>query len=165
MNREITVRYTPEIIKFAVRQFWRRSIDAGGFAAFILMTALAIYLFVIGDRSWLLGVVGTAVLFCFVIGAASYRIYLSRSMEKFKRMNDGIAKFQFSDNGIWVESDIGASEVAWAFIEKIWVFPKVWLLFYPKQGYSTLPVADIDDELRQFIIEKVRENGGEVIRH
>ena len=164
MNREIIVRYTPEIIKFAVWQFWRRNIGAGGFVVFGFMIALALYLLVIGDRSWLLGVVVTTVLFCFFLGVASYRIYLSRSMEKFKRLDDAVARFKFTGNGIWVESDIGNAEIAWAFVEKIWVFPNVWLLFYPKQGYSTLPVADIDDELQQFIIEKVRENGGDVIR-
>jgi len=38
------------------------------------------------------------------------------------------------------------------------------LLFYPKQGYSTLPVTEIDEELRQFIINKVTENSGKVVR-
>lgn len=164
MNREVTVRYTPEIIKFAAWQFWRRSVGTGGFVVFALMLALAVYLFVRGDRSWQLGAIGAVVLLCFLFGVASYRIYLSRSMEKFKRISDSVAKFQFTENGIWAESDIGSSEVRWSFIEKIWIFPSVWLLFYPKQGYSTLPVADIDRELQQFIIKKVRENGGEVIQ-
>jgi hypothetical protein len=36
----------------------------------------------------------------------------------------------------------------------------VWLIFIAKQGYTTLPTANLDDELKQFIAEKVRENSG-----
>lgn len=163
MNREITLRYTPEIIRFSARQFWRRSIGLSGFVTFGLMLGLAVYLLIDGERSWQSGVVWTVVLLSLLVGVVSYRIYLSRSMEKFKRLKDATAKFRFTDKGIWVESEIGSSEVAWNFIEKIWAFPNVWLLFYPKQGYTTLPVTEIDEELRQFIISKVTESGGKVV--
>ncbi len=40
---------------------------------------------------------------------------------------------------------------------------KRWLVFIAKQGYVTLPTADIDEELKQFITLKVKENGGKEI--
>jgi RNase P protein component len=45
-------------------------------------------------------------------------------------------------------------------IEKIWEYPSVWLVFIVKQGYTTLPTANLDEELKQFIAEKVRKNNG-----
>jgi len=164
MDREVVVKYTPEIIRFAARQFWWRSFGRRGLVIFALLLALAVYFFVTGDRSWLIGFLGAAVLVCLFIGIFSYRSSLSRPMEKFKAMKSATARFRFTGRGIWAESDVGSAEISWAFIEKIWAFPNVWLLFYPKQGYSTLPVTEIDEELRQFIINKVTENSGKVVR-
>ena len=55
MNREITVRYSPELIKFAVWKFWTRSIGVGGFIAFAVTCNAFVYFLLSGDRSWLLG--------------------------------------------------------------------------------------------------------------
>jgi len=79
-------------------------------------------------------------------------------MEKFNRMEKLTAKFHFTDERIAIESDIGKNELSWKMIEKIWEYPSVWLVFIAKQGYITLPTANLDDELKQFIAVKVREN-------
>ena len=165
MEYRVTVKYTPKLIKFAARQFWWRSIGIGGFITFALMVALFAYLLIIGDRSWLLGITGATVLLSFLFGVAAYRIFLARPLEKFWKLNDAAATFRFSDTGIGVESAIGTTEISWTFIEKIWMFADVWLIFYPKQGYSTLPVAGLDEELKQFILSRVRESGGKIIQY
>jgi hypothetical protein len=159
MDREITVRYSPELIKFAVRKFWTRSIGAGGFITFAVVGIAFIYFLVSGDRSWWLGFLGAVVGLCLIIGVSSYFIYLNRSMEKFKRMEEPTAKFRFTDERIGIESNIGWTELSWKMIEKIWKYPSVWLVFIAKQGYVTLPTADIDEELKQFITFKVKGSG------
>lgn len=155
MNREITASYSRELVKFVVWKFWTRSIGLSGFAAFAALCIAFIFVFIIGDRSWLLGFLGAAVVFTLGIGGASYFIYLNRSMEKFNRMETPTAKFHFTDEGIGIESDIGKNQLSWKMIEKIWEYPAVWLVFIAKQGYITLPTANLDDELQQFIVEKV----------
>jgi len=163
MEREITVRYSPELIKFAVRQFWVRSVGLGGFIAFAIASLAFVYFLITGDRSWILGLLGSIVGLCLVFGVLSYKIYLRRSMEKFKRMETPQAKFRFTDDRIGIESDIGWAELSWKMIEKVWKYPKVWLVFIVKQGYVTLPTAEIDEELRQFITRKIQESGGAAI--
>ncbi|HEV2882335.1 MAG TPA: YcxB family protein [Pyrinomonadaceae bacterium] len=163
MDRKITVRYSPDLIKFAVWQFWIRSIGRGGFISFALVSLAFIYFLLSGDRSWLLGFLGSVAGLCLVFGVLSYTIYLNRSMEKFKRMETPEAKFRFTDDRIGIESDIGWAELSWKMIEKVWKFPKVWLVFIAKQGYITLPTADIDEELQQFITRKIQESGGTAI--
>ncbi len=160
MNREITASYSRELVKFAVWKFWTRSIGLSGFAAFAALCVAFIFIFLIGDRSWFLGFLGAAIVFCLGIGCVSYFIYLNRSMEKFNQMEMPTAKFHFTDERIAIESDIGKSELSWKMIEKIWEYPSVWLVFIAKQGYVTLPTANLDDELKQFIARKVRENNG-----
>lgn len=85
-------------------------------------------------------------------------------MDKFNRMgSDPTVRFRFTDFGIWGESDLGSSEISWKFIGRILRLPKVWIIYWAKQGYSTLPIEEIDEELQQFIIHKVTENGGKII--
>jgi hypothetical protein len=163
MEREVTVKYSPELIKFAVWQFWVRSIGTGGFISFAVALVAFVYFLIAGDRSWLLGFLGSVVGLCLACGVVSYNIYLSRSMEKFKRMETHEAKFRFTDERIGIESDIGRTELSWKMIEKVWKYPQVWLVFIAKQGYVTLPTADIDEELQQFITRKVQESGGTAI--
>jgi hypothetical protein len=160
MDREVTVRYSRELIRYAVRRFWVRSIGVGGFISFAVALLTFFYFLIAGDRSWLLGFLGSVAGLCLLIGVMSYHIYLSRSMEKFKRMETPTAKFRFTDDRIGIESDIGWTELSWKMIEKVWTYPGVWLVFIAKQGYVTLPTADIEEELRQFITRKIRESGG-----
>ncbi len=159
MDREITVRYSPELIKFAVWQFWVRSVGLGGFVSFAVALLAFVYFLIAGDRSWLLGFLGALVGLCLILGVLSYNIYLSRSMEKFKRMDTPKAKFRFTDDRIGIESDIGWTELSWKMIEKVWKYPEVWLVFIARQGYITLPTAELDEELQQFITRKVQESG------
>ena len=163
MDREIIVSYSRDLINFAVWKFWTRNIGLSNFIIFALVCVAFIGVFLSGDRSWFLGFLGAAIAFCLGIGCVSYFIYLSRSTEKFNRMETPTAKFRFTDERIGIESDIGWTELSWKMIEKIWKYPSVWLVFIAKQGYITLPTVNLDDELKQFIILKVRENGGKDI--
>lgn len=43
-------------------------------------------------------------------------------------------------------------------IDKIWKYPSFWLIFIAKQGYITLPLVEVDQELEEFISQKVKEN-------
>ena len=158
MDREISVRYSPELIKFAVWKFWTRTIGPSGFGGFAVVFVGFVYFLLVGDRSWFLGFLGAVVAVGLGIGVVSYFIYLNRSMEKFKRMEEPTAKFRFMDERIGIESNIGWTELSWKMIEKIWKYPSVWLVFIAKQGYVTLPTADLDKELIQFITLKVKEN-------
>jgi hypothetical protein len=163
VNREVVVEYNPELIRFAVWKFWTRSIGLSGFIAFGSVPGFFSYLLAIGDRSWLLGFVGAVACVALGIGILSYRIYLNRSMSKFDNMQSPTAKLQFTDDLFCIESDIGRSELSWRMIERVWSYPSVWLVFIKKQGYVTLPVRDIDEEIRQFIIDKIEANADAAI--
>lgn len=158
MNREITVKYSRELIKLAVWKFWTRTIGVTGFVGFAIVCVAFLYFLFVGDRSWFLGFLGAVVAIGLLVGIVSYRIYLNRSMEKFRRMDEPTAKLRFTDERIGIESSIGWTELSWKMIEAIWKYPSVWLIFIAKQGYITLPTADLDEEIKQFIALKLREN-------
>lgn len=160
MQREVTVTYSPEIIRFAVWKFWTRSIGLGTFIAFIILCIAFLVVLMSGDRSWLLGFMGAAVLVCAFVLILTYFLCLNRSMDKFKQMEKPTAKFSFTDEYIGIESDMGKSELSWKLIQKVWQYPSVWLVFLEKQSYITLPTESIDEELKQFIILKLKQIDG-----
>ncbi len=72
------------------------------------------------------------------------------------------AIWRFTDDAFSVGSDIGQAEFSWRIVKKLWRFDDVWLLFYTNQTYSTLPVGEIPDEVKQFIVDRIRSHGGKV---
>ena len=160
MNREVTVRYSPELIKFAVWKFWIRTIGIAGFVGFAVVCIAFIYVLLSGDRSWRFGFLAAVAGISFGIGIVSYFIFLKQIMAKFERTNS--AKIRFTDDRIGFESNMGVSELPWNMIDKIWKYPSVWLVFIAKQGYVTLPTADLDEEIKEFVLQKVNENGGKL---
>lgn len=158
MQREVTVTYTPEIIKFAVWKFWTCSIGLGAFIAFISLCIAFFVILMNGDRSWLLGFVGASVLVCAFVLVLTYFVCLNRSMDKFKQMEKPTANFSFSNDYIGIESDMGKVELSWKLLEKIWQYPSVWLVFLEKQSYITLPTESIDEELKQIYYSQAKTN-------
>jgi hypothetical protein len=53
------------------------------------------------------------------------------------------------------KSGLGKVELPWTAVKKVWRFPEVWLLFFDGGGYSTLPTAQLDPELRAFILDRI----------
>ena len=152
MDCEITVKYTSEILRLAVRKYWMKQIGVSGLAMLAVLTCLFVYLLVSGDRSWIFGLF--AALFCIWAGVIIFGYYriLNMSLEKFQRMETPEARFQFSNKGIVAEADTGKTELSWKFVDKILQYPKVWLIVVAGGGYITLPTASLDEDLKAFIL-------------
>ena len=154
MNREVTVKYSLEILRLAVWKYWINFVGLSGFITLIALAAIFLYFLLSGDRSWLFGVILAGfVIYTGVMVVAYFRL-LSMSMQKFRRMEIPGATWRFSDEGISVEADTGKTELSWKFIDKILQYPKVWLIVIAGSGYVTLPTEALDDELKTFILEK-----------
>ncbi|MGB8369379.1 MAG: YcxB family protein [Limisphaerales bacterium] len=67
---------------------------------------------------------------------------------------------------ITITSEKGPSTIKWSAIKEIWRFPDVVLLFWDAKHSLdhafALPVASLDENLRRFIEDRVREHGGVV---
>jgi YcxB-like protein len=88
-----------------------------------------------GDRSWVVGFLGTVggmVVFFLVL---LYVIHYRNAMHKFRAMGDPEATLVASEESFSVSSGIGSSTVRWASITEIWQFPTFWLLFFSKAQF------------------------------
>ena len=116
----------------------------------------------VGDRSWFVGAMGAVLVLGLVFLAALYFVHLRSSLGRFHRMKTKEATLRADSEKLTLASDVGASELHWSAVSDVWRFEKFWLLFFSRSQFVTLPVADLDARAQDFIVDRVRSNGGTV---
>lgn len=162
MESEIVVTYSDKTVNAAVKHFWiksqRHNLIVG---PIVLLLACGLW-FVTGNESWL---TATLIALCFVliiVSIAVYFVYRYRSFRVFREMESPRATWRFTDDAFSVKSDVGRAEFKWRIVKKLWRFDDVWLLLYTNHTYSTLPVEEVPEEVKQFIVDRVQSHGGKV---
>ena len=162
MEYRITTTYTRAISVLGAARFWRRFIAretvVGGLvaAAVIVATALGydvpVLFLVLGAIGGLLAGLGTTI----------YFVVRGRSLDLFERMGSPTVEWTFTDDGIALKSELGQVVTKWKAVRKVWLFDDLWLVFFSKLSYSTLPIDDVPADARRFVIERLREAGAEI---
>jgi hypothetical protein len=161
VEHQAHVVYDRDVIAEAARRFALRSIRWDGFAVFgILLGALA-YLIASGDRSWIVGAVAAVVLLMAIFGVALYVVPYRRSLSRFERMSSKTADLSFTESGLRMSSDLGQQEFRWQLVDRVWTYPRVWLLFVGGT-YMTLPPGSLGDETKSFVLDQIKKHGGRV---
>ncbi len=81
MRHVATLHYTEELVRSAVVSFWRRSVSWKLIVAIVVCVVGFVFLLMTGDRSWSIGVLGTAVFFAALLVAMIYVVHLRQSSE------------------------------------------------------------------------------------
>ena len=98
-------------------------------------------LLALGDRSWLVGMLGTALILGAALAATLYVVHLRNALATFRAMGRPEATFRAEADVFTVRSGAGEATLPWSSVTEIWELPGVWLLMYSKASFSTLPVA------------------------
>ncbi|PTT89163.1 hypothetical protein DBR42_08380 [Pelomonas sp. HMWF004] len=131
-----------------------------------MLIALAIcagmlgFLLAQGDRSWVVGLLGSAVIFGAAFVVAIYVVHYRNAMQKLRDMGSPRATFRASDNSFTVSSDVATSTVPWSTVTQIWKFENCWLLLFSKAQFMTLPLASISQDMQAFVLARVAAAGG-----
>lgn len=155
MDRTFTVTYTKELLDYSVSRYFRYQFDWRFLLALTSLGVLTGYLFFAGDRTWLFGLV----LACFIgsvffIVFAYFRIR-NGAREKFALMPSQEARFTVSERGLDIVSEYGHSEIFWDSIKRILEYPRAWLFVIHGAGYFTMPIDEVDEEIRGYILSKI----------
>ena len=134
-----TIKYSEPLVREAVLLYWRKQTGFVFPVATVFLCGYLGYLLSIGTRSWLVGVLGTVVVVSVTMMAAFYFVHLSRSLKRLRSMQTPEVKLEFNEEKFKLTSELGASEVQWATIKKLWRFENVWLLVF--SGFGVLKDA------------------------
>ncbi|MEW8266848.1 MAG: hypothetical protein AB2556_13365 [Candidatus Thiodiazotropha sp.] len=163
MMEPVTLKYSEEFIKNAIRSYWWKNIGPIFPSVTLLLTIFVIYRFLDGDRSWSVGAIGAIVIIAFAVMGGSYFVHLSRSLSRLRRMKNPEATLELGEETFKVTSDVGASEIQWSLVNKIMCFENVWVFLFTGSEFMTLPTEGLSDEAKEFITKKAKANGTTIV--
>jgi len=146
----------------AVRLYWRKTIGVGLLVAVALMVVFLAWRLIHGDRSWLVGLVAAVVLLGVLMPVAVYLTHYRASMRIFRKTSRPTAQLVAEQDAITLSSDRGSSALQWELVKEVWCFETVWLLLFSKAQFVILPLADLPEPMRAFILERVEASGGKI---
>jgi hypothetical protein len=162
MPHRFTITYSEAMVRQAVLGFWRRTAGTGFLVALLVLGASFAFLLWSGDRSWLVGALGTCLGVAVAIAALVYVIHLRRSLAKFRAMGTPVATLELDDASLCMSSSIGNSSIQWSAITELWRFQSFWLLLFSKAQFVTLPLSCVPQEAQAFILGKIKATGARV---
>jgi len=154
MKYTINAHYNHELISEGVLAYWKKTV----FRTFILSLALMVFAsgrIIVFDLDWK----NDALLWLSIIPpfmcVAAFYIYRKRSLAIFKEMDAKTAELTFSSEGFFAKSDTGSAEIKWKMFKGIIKNPNTWVFVYKNNSYNVIPLADVPDEVLEFISVKV----------
>lgn len=162
MKHEATLIYTQQIIRSAVFAFWRRTVGVGFGVAMAMVAGSLVYLLWVGDRSWVVGVEATVLLFGVAIALTVYVVHYRNAIAKLRQMPSLQATFVAEEQQFTATSEIGSTTLAWSSVKELWRFESCWLLLFSKAQFMTLPLECLPTEMQAFILERLRAVGANI---
>lgn len=155
VDRELTFTFTPALVRAAALRFWASYF---GWAAGISVLAVAAvgFYFLSVDASvgrWFLAVAAFGVLMFVVGGFTTVR----RGMGQLRRMAKPVMTIRFTDDQIEPKSDLGSAQIPWSAVYGLRKYSNLWLVMLTKANYMTLPIDNLDQDLRDFISSKIEK--------
>jgi hypothetical protein len=93
-------------------------------------------------------------------GGVIWRLYHRKvrdTQEQLSRMSRPRFRYEFSDAGVALNTELSSSQLAWKGFRELYRTPDVWLLFITKARYVILPAAHLPADVQAFILNKCTE--------
>jgi hypothetical protein len=162
MEHQVTVRYDEQIINAAAKNLWFKAISHNVLIGFLIMLVGLALWFLLDSKTWLTATLISLSAVLIMMTIAMFFVFRGRSLKIYRQMESPTALWTFTEEGFSSKSDVGGSEYKWRIVKKLYKFKTCWLLMYVNRTYSILPLADIPENVREFIEQQVLANGGKI---
>ena len=162
MPHEVTVTYSKSLLRKTTIKYIIRQLSWLYFAALVLLAFSFISSISHGSRSWFIGVIGAILGLGFVFPLFAFIAHTRRNNFILSKMPSHKGTFIFDDDGFFVESEAGSGSIKWPMVTEVRQMKDAWLLIQGRYMYTTLPIENIDKNVRSFILRKVKNAGGKV---
>lgn len=134
----------------------------GVIVSVVVMSALLAWRLAEGDKSWRVGLLAAVVGLGIIMPLAVFLVHYKNSMSKFREMASPMATLVAEESSFTLSSDRGTSTLRWDAIKEVWRFETYWLLLFSKAHFATLPLEGISEQMRSYLLERVRTAGGKI---
>lgn len=154
----VTLRYSESLVRSAVRAFALRSF-AQSYAVWLLAICLGVMLLTLqlrdGVGGWWLGFIDGLLLVVVLLPLGVFVAHRRHSMEILRRMRSPVATLAYDERDLTMRSDLGATTLPWSSVREVWRFDQFWLLLLSRGQFVTLPLGDLDEQTRSWIVRTV----------
>jgi hypothetical protein len=163
VEHRVRVTYDRDTLTNAAHRLAIHTIGPAAVVVWVLFVAWLLQRVVAGERSVFVGALGAVVvLLAFSYGAAFVGAH-RRAVAAFDRLSDKTSEFVFTEQGFSMRDDLGYREWPWRAVREVWRTKRAWIvIFTARSGYVTVPIADVSDETRMFVLERVARFGDRV---
>jgi hypothetical protein len=163
VEHRVRVTYDRDTLTDAAHRLAIQTIGPVGVVVWLLFVAWLLQRLVVGERSVFVGALGASVvLVAFYYGAAFVGAH-RRAVAAFDRLSDKTSEFVFNEHGFSMRYDLGYREWPWRAVAEVWRTKRAWIVIFTAwSGYLALPIADISDQTRMFVVEQVARHSGRV---
>ena len=127
----------------------------------LLVAGFAVLRIVSGKTDLLAGIFLAIAVFGLGIIVVAYFQSRNYRLSQFRNAGNSVS-YELSEEFFKAKSGMGSTELKWESFKALWIFQKVWLLVFDKNGYLTLPTDQISNEVKEFLKRKIISVGGKV---
>ena len=160
MEHTFDVKVSQRDADTALRRFILRGAGWGSVMAVVLCLAYVAHDFSDGDISHLGVAILTLILILGLGYIAAYVVRRRQMADLLDRIGDGPVFYRLSESEISTQSSLGSSALKWEMIKKLWIDPDLTLVFYARNGYTTIPTDQIPPTALDFLVSQVRRDDG-----
>ena len=161
MNYQFTIQFSEEHIKYACGKYFARFVGIVFPIVCLLVAGFAVARMVSGKTDLLAGVFLTIAVFGLGIIGVAYFQSRNYRLSQFRKTGNSVS-YELSEEFFKAKSGMGSMELKWESFKAIWIFQKIWLLVFDKNGYLTLPTDQISNDIKEFLKQKIVSVGGKV---
>ena len=161
MNYQFTVQFNEEHIKYACSKYFIRFVGIIFPIVCLLVACSSVFLMISGKGDLLAGIFLAISVIGFGIIIAAYFQNRNYRLSQLHKTGKSVS-YEFSEDFFKAKSEMGSTEMKWNSFKSLWVFQKVWLLIFEKNGYLTLPPDQISNEAKEFLKQKIISIGGKI---
>jgi hypothetical protein len=154
----VTLRYSERLVRSAVRAFALRSF-AQGYVTWLLAACLGAMLLTLqlhdGFGGWWIGFFEGLLLVVVLLPLGGFIAHRRHSMDILRRMGSPVATLAYDERDLTMRSGLGATTLPWSSVREVWRFDEFWLLLLSRGQFVTLPLGDLDEQTRSWIVRTV----------
>ena len=147
----------------ALRRFIFREAGWATLIAASLCLGYIVYDSLIGDIGHLSIAIISLLLLMVIVYCGGFIIRRKQTASLLKRLEGAPITYRFDETEMSTESALGSSTLKWEMIKKLWIDPDLILVFYARNGYTTIPTSQIPDDALEFLVTRTQESRGSII--
>lgn len=160
MKYEVEVVYDPKVIVKGAKAYWRKKYRQDIYLSPIVLVVVIFWLLYVNETDVIHGVVLTVSIIYFSLIYYLGFVNPYRSVKHWKALGLHKANMIFEESGFCVKSEVGLWKFDWIKVKSVWALNDIWIINYRSGAHSSIPVEGFSSDLKNFIKDKVRVNGG-----